>query len=201
MKGSSGTLAIDGFMTREQRTGKTEQQVTGLDGFLQSVQRKALGMARLGSGNPDEAFDIVQDVMMAFVRRYRNKPAEQWPPLFYRTLSNRITDYHRRRSVRSRWQGLLGRADVEDNADPIQLAEDPSGYNPERAGADAEFASALEAALQGLSNRQRQAFLFRTWQGMSVAETAAVMGCSAGSVKTHLSRANQALRTQLGEHR
>ena len=201
MKGSTGTLVIDGFMTSQQRTGKNEQHVACLDGFLQSVQRRALGMARLGTGNPEEAFDIVQDVMMAFVRRYRKKPVEQWPPLFFRALSNRITDYHRRRSVRRRWQGFLGQPDEDAHADPIQLAQDPSAYNPERAGADAEFSSALGDALQNLPDRQRQAFLFRTWQGMSVAETATVMGCSAGSVKTHLSRAKQALRTQLGEHR
>ena len=201
MKGSSDTLAIDGFMTSQQRTGETAQQIADLDAFLQSVQRKALGMARIGTGNPDEAFDVVQDVMLAFVRRYRKKPAEQWPPLFFRALSNRITDYHRRRGVRSRWHAFLGRSDDDSGVDPIQLAADPFDHNPERASADAEFGSALEAALQRLPDRQRQAFLFRTWQGMSVAETATVMGCSAGSVKTHLSRATHALRTQLGEHR
>ena len=201
MKGGSGRLAINGFMTSGQRTANTEQLVGAVDEFLQSVQRKALGMARLGVGNQEDAFEIVQDVMMAFVRRYCKKPAAQWPPLFFRALSNRITDHHRRRSVRNRWQGFLGRSDMEGDADPIQLAEDPSGYNPERACADTEFGSALQAALRGLPNRQRQAFLFRTWQGMSVAETATVMSCSAGSVKTHLSRATRALRTKLGEHR
>jgi RNA polymerase sigma-70 factor (ECF subfamily) len=201
MKGSSGTLAINGFMTSQQRTGHKEQRVQDLDGFLQSVQRKALCMARLGSGNSEEAFDIVQDVMLAFVRRYRSKPAEQWPPLFYRALNNRITDYHRRRAVRGRWQAFLGRGEADEQSDPIQLAADPSGYNPERAGADGQFGQALESALQTLPHRQRQAFLFRTWQGLSVAETARIMGCSAGSVKTHLSRATRALRSQLGEHR
>jgi len=188
-------------MTSEQRSPRTQDRHAQLDLFLHSVQRKALGIARLGSGDPDEAFDIVQDVMMAFVRRYQNKPVEQWPPLFFRALSNRITDYHRRQAVRRRWQGFLGRVADDDHQDPIQQAPDPTEFNPERAGADAQFGADLEAALMRLPDRQRQVFLFRSWQGLSVKETAIAMGCSAGSVKTHLSRATRALRDQLGDHR
>jgi RNA polymerase sigma-70 factor (ECF subfamily) len=48
-----------------------------------------------------------------------------------------------------------------------------------------------------LPARQREAFLMRYWEDMDLAETAAVMGCSQGSVKTHCFRAVQALSQAL----
>lgn len=55
----------------------------------------------------------------------------------------------------------------------------------------------IDDAVQLLPARQREAFLMRYWEEMDVAETATAMGCSEGSVKTHCSRAVQALSKTL----
>jgi len=157
-------------------------------------------MARFAVADTDNALDIVQDAMLDFVRRYRDKPEAEWPPLFFKVVQSRITDAHRRQSVRNRIWSWFGRntPDSED-VDPIQEAPDPDGVSPllqlERSDLDA----ALKKAIRSLPLRQQQAFLLRSWEGLDVAETALAMGCSAGSVKTHYFRAVQMLRKQLGE--
>ena len=55
----------------------------------------------------------------------------------------------------------------------------------------------IEAEIARLPARQREAFLLRYWEEMDIAETAAVMGCSEGSVKTHCSRATHTLAAAL----
>jgi RNA polymerase sigma-70 factor, ECF subfamily len=55
----------------------------------------------------------------------------------------------------------------------------------------------IEEEIAKLPGRQREAFLLRYWEDFDVAETAAAMGCSEGSVKTHCSRATHALARAL----
>ena len=138
--------------------------------------------------------------MLQLARAYAERPPEEWKPLFYRILENRIRDMQRRRTVRGRviaWLPFRGEED-EDEPDPISQAPSPEPQPLKRLELD-EAMGALQKALEGLPRRQQQAFLLRTLEGMDVAETAAAMGCSQGSVKTHYFRAVQSLRAQLGE--
>ena len=170
-----------------------------IDRFLQSVERRALRMAELATGNREEALDLVQDAMFGFVRHYAGKPPAEWTPLFYRVLDNRLNDWHRRRAVRSRWLDAFASADA-DEPDPLAQVADLDDPGPLLRLAGSEAAVALDAALAALPLRQRQAFLLRVWEGLDVADTARAMVCSEGSVKTHLSRALASLRRALEDH-
>lgn len=175
---------------------------TRLDGFLRSVERRALRIAELSVGHRDEALDLVQEAMLAFVRNYAAKPEAEWPPLFYRVLDSRVTDWHRRSQVRGRWLAALWPArNDEDEEDPIATAVDMSETGPLARLVSEDAGQALDTALRGLPLRQRQVFLLRIWEGLDVAETATAMRCGEGSVKTHLWRALNALRTALEAHR
>lgn len=168
-----------------------------LDSFLAGVERRAFNMARVSTGDPDAALDIVQDAMLRLVRSYRGRPAEEWPPLFYRILGNAITDWHRQQQqsgkIFDRWFG----SNVDDNDDAMDSLPLPAGQQPEQLVDIGQNIAAAEAAINALSPRQQQAFMLRCWQGFTTAETAAAMGCTEGTVKTLYSRALHSLRATL----
>ncbi|TLZ27984.1 MAG: RNA polymerase sigma factor [Gammaproteobacteria bacterium] len=171
-----------------------------LNQFLAGVELKAFKIAQAALRHEDDALDAVQDAMLQLARAYADRPAQEWKPLFYRILENRIRDMQRRRTVRGRviaWLPFRGDED-EEEPDPIAQAPSPEPQPPRRLELE-QAVGALEKALGELPRRQQQAFLLRTLEGLDVAQTAAAMGCSQGSVKTHYFRALQALRAQLGE--
>jgi RNA polymerase sigma-70 factor (ECF subfamily) len=166
------------------------------------VERKAFRIAQIALSHEADALDVVQDAMLQLSSRYATRPAEEWKPLFYRILQNRIRDVQRRRSVRNRVMAMLPwrSDDDDDDVDPIAQAVDTRAQPPGQLEGD-EMMQALQRALTDLPQRQREAFLLRNFEGLDVAETAAAMKCSQGSVKTHYFRALQALRSKLGEFR
>ncbi len=169
-----------------------------MDAFLKSVEKQAYRIALIGTGQPEDALDLVQESMIKLVAKYADKPEGELKALFYRILHNQIKDFQRKRTVRSRWFSWL--SDDESEEDPLQKIADPSEQGPEhRLKVDGAFAE-LEDALKELSFRQQQVFLLRSWEELSVTETSQVMGCSEGSVKTHYSRALSKLREKLGDH-
>lgn len=173
-----------------------------LDSFFRGVERRALRMARLAVSDLDDALELVQDSMLGFVKSYSAKPEADWPPLFWRVLDSRIQDHHRRQSVRRRWRVFFKfDGERDDGSDPLADVADQVSAGPLDCMHGSEAAKAIDAALRALPDRQRQAFLLRIWEGLDVAATAAAMGCSEGSVKTHLFRAMDALKRRLEDHR
>jgi RNA polymerase sigma-70 factor (ECF subfamily) len=175
-----------------------------LEQFLATVERKAFKVAQIALRHEDDALDAVQDAMLSLVTTYAERPSEEWKPLFYRILENKVRDLQRRRTVRGRvmaWLPVGGQgSDGEDDADwdPIAQAESAVAAPPKQLELD-EAIGALEKAIGALPARQQQAFLMRNFEGLDVAGTATAMGCSEGSVKTHYFRALQTLRAQLGD--
>ena len=174
-----------------------QEQEQQLNAFLAGVERRALRIAEIGTGDRDEAMDLVQDAMIRLVGKYARRPEAEWAPLFFRILTNRVRDSQRRRTVRNRVMSWFG--GDEDGPDPVAQAPDRSTGAPEEELEMRETMATLEAALRGLPARQQEAFMLRNFEGLDVANTAAAMGCSEGSVKTHYSRAAHALRARLGE--
>ncbi len=183
------------------RTGvETLQRERELNRFFVEVEKRALRIAEIAIRDRDEALDLVQDAMIKLARNYADKPVEEWTPLFYRILQNRVRDWQRRAMVRNRVMVWFGKGNEENDYDPVAAAPDPAGRTPDENLENREAMLKLEDAVAGLPGRQKEAFMLRTFEGLDVAGTAVAMGCSEGSVKTHYSRAVHSLRDSLGEH-
>lgn len=173
-----------------------------LSGFLRDVERRAFKQTVYAVRDDHAALDIVQDAMLKLAEKYADKPLAEYPMLFQRILQNTMRDYWRRQKVRNLWTTLLSSfgagKDGEEDHDPLDSIDvEDEGTNPAIQLERSQTMKIIEKALEKLPARQREAFVLRYWENMDVAETAAMMGCSQGSVKTHCSRAVHTLAAML----
>jgi RNA polymerase sigma factor (sigma-70 family) len=176
-----------------------------LSDFLEQVERRAFKQALYAVRKDESALDIVQDAMIKLAEKYGDKSAGELPMLFQRILQNTILDYFRREKVRNTWVSLFSNissnADNDDDFDILDSYEGEAGSAASESSADKvermQVLDLIDAEIQKLPARQREAFLMRYWEDMDVAETAEAMGCSEGSVKTHCSRATHTLAESL----
>jgi RNA polymerase sigma-70 factor (ECF subfamily) len=168
-------------------------EVASLDEFLSGIATRALRFAEGGLRHREDARDAVQDAMTRMLA-YRDRPAGEWTPLFWSILRSRIVDMQRRGLLRLRW--LAPQPEGEDTVDWADPGGDPSHRQQDR-----QAWTRIVEGLRRLPRRQREAFSLRIFEDLDVATTARVMGCSEGAVKTHLSRAREALQHHLEDLR
>lgn len=174
-----------------------------LDEFLAGVEHKAFRIAVYALREEQTALDVVQDAMLKLAEKYRHKPRQEWPALFFTILNNRITDVRRWRRLREVGGKTIsifrnhedGEQDLTETG--LGAENNPPRQDPEKAVLAKQLRNHLDKALEYLSERQRQVFMLREWQGLSVRDTATVLGCSEGSVKQHHFRAMRSLRETL----
>ena len=163
-----------------------------LDAFLRDNQKQAYAIVLMNTTQESDALDVVQESMFAFVNAYKHKPKEQWRPLFYRILQNKINDHHRKQ--KNWFKHFFSSFDEKELTDQVASA-DPS---PSKWMNTMQQGNELIDIIKKLPSQQNQVVLYRHWQQMSVTETAQIMEISEGSVKTHLFRATQKIKQNLG---
>lgn len=178
-----------------------------LSDFLALVERRAFKQTTYAVRDDHVALDIVQDAMMKLAEKYAARPSNEFPMLFQRILQNTMRDYWRRQKVRNIWTTLLSSFSVTgedgEESDPLEVLSASNhdvSDEPEAQLEQRQTLALIEDAMRKLPTRQREAFIMRYWEDMDVAETAASMGCSQGSVKTHCSRAVRAMAATLEKH-
>ncbi len=191
------------------RPGQGDDEITDrtLDDFLAGVERKAYQMALYSLRDEQTALDVVQDSMLKLCEKYADRAGREWPALFFTILHHRITDMHRWRRLREAGGKLISifkdphQEHRQQNLleTEIGVALMPDHARPDSETLGAQIRNRIDHALERLSKRQREVFLLREWQGFGVRETAAILGCSEGSVKQHHFRAVRTLRQELAE--
>lgn len=175
-----------------------------LSDFLKSVEKRAFKRTVYAVRDDEAALDIVQDSMIKLAQKYGDHSCAEFPMLFQRILSNSTLDWFRRQKTRNAVFSNL--SDFESSGEDGDfdlletlevLDESQSAEAADTALSRQQILTLIDAEVQKLPGRQREAFLLRYWEELDVAETAAAMGCSEGSVKTHCSRAVAALAKSL----
>jgi RNA polymerase sigma-70 factor (sigma-E family) len=151
-------------------------EIDGFTDFVTVRYTELLRTAYLLTGSPWAAEDLVQTCLLRAMSRWERIE----DPMAYlrRAMANDRT---------SRWRRL--RRELLRAEPPDVAAADPNATVADR--------TVLVAELARLPRRMRAVLVLRYWEDLSEADTAAVLGCSVGSVKSQTSRGLARLRTVL----
>ena len=158
--------------------------------LVAEYQDRVYGIALRITGSPLEAEDVMQD---AFLDAFRAWPA-------FRGESAPTTWLYRI-AVNAALKRLRSRRDVEYLSDQTESDEEQPDWTADLAlvAAQRETERQLEAGIARLPEDLRVALILRDVEGLSTAETSAVMAISEAAVKSRLHRARLILRRHLGE--
>jgi RNA polymerase sigma-70 factor (sigma-E family) len=152
--------------------------------FVEFVERRGsalLRTAQLMCGTRQDAEDVLQSALEKAYRHWERVDSSVDPePYVRRILVNLVISRARR------WKILR----------EIHMARLPEVPVP-ASGPDVDLRGALISELQALGPRQRAVLVLRYWEDLSENETAELLGCSVGTVKSQASRALTRLRSRL----
>ena len=156
--------------------------VSGVDyaftAFVRSTGSRSLRLAVLLSGDIAAGQDLLQSVHERLYKRWLKVGSPEEPESYgRRALVNGAGKSRRRRSLRP--ETLMA------------VTPDIGSYE---IGADVALRSCLLPALRRLSRQQRSVMTLRYFTDLTEAETAGLLGCTVGTVKTQASRALRRLR-------
>ncbi|AXQ21966.1 RNA polymerase sigma factor [Acinetobacter wuhouensis] len=187
-KKSQSELASTQASTAEQRLRFFMQDVTG---------RALVMMENATQGHNGIAMDLVQEAFISLYKSYADKSTEEWYPLFYTILNNKLQDWRRKEARRASPFSLFRKIDLDSDEEEVMEIVDESTPNPLQFLDQDVTVEEIQEAISRLPVRQQQAFMLRAWEGFDTQTTASIMNCTEGSVKTHYHRAIQGLRATL----
>ena len=166
--------------------------------FMHEVTGRALVMMESATQSQQGiAMDLVQEAFISLHKSYAEKSTEEWYPLFYTILNNKLQDWRRKEARRAQPFSFFRKVSLDDDDFELNDVVDESTPNPFEFIDREVTAEEIQAAIAQLPVRQQQAFMLRAWEGFDTHTTAEIMNCTEGSVKTHYHRAIHGLRQAL----
>lgn len=150
--------------------------------YAQARQHHLYRTAYLLCGDWDRAQDLVQTTMVALLRSWRRVRLAENPDAYAKKVLMRTFLTERRK--------LRREDDLHAKARSGQATSVQDG---------SDLRIVILDALRSLPPKPRAMIILRYWEDLSIEETAAILGCSTGNVKSQCSRSLVKLRSQLGE--
>ena len=174
-----------------------EADAVHLVGFHRAMSEHADGLKSFAARmlqDAQMAEDITQDAFLALYRHLSQVPQSAYRPWLYRVARNLCLDILRRRKFKLR---LFRDLELED--DESFAPADPHGLRPDDQAQNHETQIAIEAAIQALPVKFREAFLLCEVQGLSYEDAAVIMKCPVKTVSTRLFRARQRFKAAVSD--
>lgn len=164
------------------------------DTLFTRYQKRTYRLVQRFVSNHEDALDLTQD---AFIRAYQGladfKSQCQFYSWLYRITVNLCIDFLRKKA---RSEVMLYESDDSEEI-PMANVPDLRSESPSKALENKELRAQLRKAIRRLPPKQRQVFILRHWDGLSLKDIAATVGRSDGTVKAHLFHAHRNLRKHL----
>jgi len=173
--------------------------VAAFEELIEAYQKKVFNLALRMIGNADDAADLAQE---AFIRIFKAisgfKEQSSFSTWVYRITTNVCLDEIRKRKNR-RVISLDEELHMDDGDIKRQVESD--GPRPDEAAEREELRRIVNEAINSLPVEQRTAITLRDLNGMSYDQIAQILDCPAGTVKSRINRARQALKNVLSARR
>jgi RNA polymerase sigma-70 factor (sigma-E family) len=150
--------------------------------LYQANARPAVRLAYVMTGDRELAEDLAQEAFVRVAGRWRDlRKPEVFRSYLFTAVVNLTHSHWRRRRVE---RGYLAKQDPRARTTALP---------------DVERHEVLRTALAELPHRQRAALVLRYYEDLSEQQTADVLGCSVGAVKSLVTRGTEALRRRIGD--
>lgn len=155
--------------------------------FARERQQQLYRTAYLLCGNRERAQDLVQSTLVSLLRSWAKVRDAENPGAYAKSaLIHMFLSEQRKLRREAEIRALV------HSRDPDDAAHDPTS--------DVELRLLILEALRTLPPKPRAMVILRYWEDLSIEETASILGCSVGNVKSQCSRSLAKLRDRLGEH-
>ena len=165
--------------------------VAAFDQLATRYRRELFRLAYRFLGDHEDAADIVQEALIRAFRKIHTFRADgSFRNWLYSIVVNRVLSFRRRRREH---------VSIDQDEAAWQLPSADPESRPEHMAVAGDQLARIRCALEDLPRRQRAAIILFGFNGLSLIETAQVMGCAIGTVKSSLHRAREKLLQALGE--